>query len=283
MVRISRYPERICWGTPSSVSTFHNWWLERDWNVGWEEERKKVSPVRSIHLGYWPDINWTTSRCDGAVGSTNTESRHCGKLEELTRSMRKEAPRTSGWDSGSHYNWRHYRQPFPLWWKCHQHFIKDSIIPEFTACWPDTESGYFWSTMKRSKDSTTHGVMSYLVYQLTYLCSQNRATALRHEMLISSILLQRNSPKTAIFIHATNIYKALCILEPMLDAGDKEAAKGPQMLWTKSIRSQWRDESKESLFLCHTPHHSLSFHCRPTDLGYLSPNAIKRSAVKSYV
>ena len=80
--------------------------------------------------------------------------------------------------------------------------------------------------------------MSYLVYQLTYLCSQNRAMALRQEMPISSILLQRNSPKTAIFIHGTNIYRALCMLELMLDAGDKEAAKGPQMLWTKSIRSQ---------------------------------------------
>lgn len=74
------------------------------------------------------------------------------------------------------------------------------------------------------------------------------------------------------------------MLEPMLDAGDKEAAKRAQMLWIRSIRSQWIDESKESLF-CHTPKHSLSFHGRPTDLGYLAPNAIKaikRSAVKSY-
>lgn len=147
-----------------------------------------------------------------------------------------------------------------------------------------TESGYFWSTMERSKDSTTHGIMSYLVYQQIYLCCQTEQRHLvRQEMLISSILHQRDSPKIAIFIHGTNIYRAHCMLEPMLDAGDKEAAKRPQMLWTKSIRWQWIDESKESPFFCHRPHRSLSFHCRPTDLGYLSLNTIKCSAVKSYV
>lgn len=109
--------------------------------------------------------------------------------------------------------------------------------------------------MKRSKDSTTHGIMSYLVYQQICLCSQTEQRHLvRHEMLISSILHQRNSPKIAIFIHATNIYRAHWMLESMLDAGDKEAAKRPQMLWTKSICSQ---RSHPSSVTGHTaPYHS---------------------------